>query len=184
MLAVFLISLRTPVFADRYVIAIVPAYYLVLACGLGVLLDRSRLLFVVCLLGLLWTDGQGLWMQSHTPIKADFRGAAAYYEEHSTPSDLLIFQMSYVRRNFEYYFTSPYHPADGLYTNSGVSNDQVDTEMKAMTAGYQNIWLLLSEPELWDRRGLVDAWLAAHGRLTDQRDFQRVTLLRYDLADP
>ena len=180
-LAVFLISLRTPVFADRYVIAIAPAYYLILACGLGVLLRRSRLLFGVCMLGLLWIDGQGLAFQYQTDIKADFRGTAAYYAAHADPDDLLVFQMAYVRRNFDYYARQPYHGADGLYTNKGMTPEQADGEMRAMTARYRTVWLLESEPTMWDQRGLVEAWLAGHGRLTDRHEFPLVTLSRYQL---
>jgi mannosyltransferase len=178
---VFLISLRTPLFADRYVIAIAPAYYLILACGLSVLLRRSPVLFGLCLLGLLWIDGQGLAFQSHTEIKADFRTAAAYYAERAAPDDLLIFQMSYVRRNFDYYFRKPYHGADGLYTNQGMTPQQVDVQMQAMIKPYHTVWFLESEPAMWDQRGLVAAWLGAHGRVTGQQEFCLVTLSRYEL---
>jgi mannosyltransferase len=182
LLVVYLISLRSPVFADRYLIAIAPAYYLLLACGFGVLLRHSRLLFGLSLLGMLWIDAQAVALQSHTAIKADFRATAAYYAARSAPDDLLIFQISYVRRNFEYYFHQPYQAADGLYTNKGMTPEQADAEMRAMTSGRSTIWLLESEPTMWDQRGLVKTWLAAHGRLADQQEFRLVTLSRYELA--
>ncbi len=180
-LVVFLLSLRTPLFADRYVIATAPAYYLLVACGLVVLLRRSRLLFGVCLLGLLWVDAQGLAFQSQTMIKADFRGAAAYYAAHVRPDDLLVFQMAYVRRNFDYYMHRPYDGADGLYTNAGMTPEEADTQMQAMTAGRHTVWLLESEPTMWDQRGLVRAWLAGHGRLTDRHDLPLVALSCFEL---
>jgi hypothetical protein len=34
---------------------------------------------------------------------------------------------------------------------------------------------------LWDERGLVQAWLAEHGTLTDEAQFVGVTVMRYEL---
>ena len=178
-LTVFLISLGMPIFTDRYLITIAPAFYLLLACGLEALRMKSRLIFAVCLIGMLAINAQGLWTQSHTAIKADFRSAAAYYTEHASPDDLLVIHMPYVHRNFEYYFRQPYHRADGLYTNRDMTPEQVAEQMTDLAEGYDTIWLLKSEAEMWDERGLVEDWLKTHRHLTDSADFQRVSLYRY-----
>jgi hypothetical protein len=120
-----------------------------------------------------------LWAQSHTTIKADFRSAAAYYRDHATPDDLVVIQMPYVHRNFEYYYPQPYHRADGLYTNGDVTPEQVADQMTDLTEGYATIWLLKSEAEMWDTRGLVEDWLRTQKQLTDGSDFQRLSLYRY-----
>jgi mannosyltransferase len=178
-LTVFLISLGMPIFTDRYLITIAPAFYLLLACGLEALRMRSHLLFSICLIGMMTTNCQALWAQSHTTIKADFRSAAAYYRDHATPDDLVVIQMPYVHRNFEYYYPQPYHRADGLYTNGDVTPEQVADQMTDLTEGYATIWLLKSEAEMWDTRGLVEDWLRTQKQLTDGSDFQRLSLYRY-----
>ncbi len=180
-LVVYLISLGMPIFTDRYLITIAAGFYLLLATGLDALRRRSGLIFALCLLAILVSDARSIWFQSHTTIKADFRSAAAYYGAHASADDLLVVQMPYVHRNFEYYYRQPYHRADGLFTNAGLLPGEVADKMTALTAGYDTIWLLESEAEMWDESGLVRAWLDEHGRTSDQVAFQRIELTRYEL---
>ncbi|MBN1661075.1 MAG: glycosyltransferase family 39 protein [Anaerolineae bacterium] len=71
--------------------------------------------------------------------------------------------------------------AEGLYTNAGMTPGEVDRLMAVQVAGYQAVWLVASEVPLWDERGLVEAWLADHGILTDRHDWVRVSVSRYTL---
>jgi hypothetical protein len=75
----------------------------------------------------------------------------------------------------------PYRWAGGLYTNAGLEGARVDERMEALTAGSDVVWLVLTEASLWDERGLVHAWLEEHALLTDQADFVRVAVYRYEL---
>jgi len=177
---VYLISLGMPIFADRYLIAVAAPFCLLLACGLEALRTRSRLLCGLCLIAVLSISGQGLWVQAHTTLKADFRSAAAYFAGHASPEDLVIVHMPYIHRNFEYYYRQAYRRADGLYTNAGLPSAEVAERMASLTAGRQVIWLLKSEAEMWDRRNLVQQWLDEHLRLTAEAHFQRVDLYRYE----
>ncbi len=52
-----------------------------------------------------------------------------------------------------------------------------------MTEGHRSIWLVASEAELWDRRGLVKAWLDGNGKLVDKKESARVRLYRYELGE-
>jgi hypothetical protein len=54
--------------------------------------------------------------------------------------------------------------------------------MRERTAGYQVVWLILSEPEMWDPRGMTVAWLDEQGRATARADFARVSVTRYELV--
>ena len=107
LLAVWLISLRQPLFTDRYLIWTAPAFYLLVALGLaslcrlggygrrawttvargpGARRDLVRTLggtlgwaAAVLLAGtILACDSANLWRQASVPIKSDFRAAAAY----------------------------------------------------------------------------------------------------------
>ena len=53
--------------------------------------------------------------------------------------------------------------------------------MSAMTADVRIVWLVATETALWDERALVQTWLEEHGWLTDQAEFVRVTIFRYEL---
>ena len=81
LLCLWLISLRQPLFTDRYLIWTAPAFYLLVAKGLtsfGSARDWSRWVVVPILGAILVASGVNLWLQGTTVIKADFRAAAAY----------------------------------------------------------------------------------------------------------
>jgi hypothetical protein len=180
-IGVYLISLGMPIFADRYLIYVAPAFHLILARGLAAVKLRSNALFALCLALVLTLNVQSIWAQSHTRLKSDFRSAACYFSLHREPDDLVIFLIPYVRHTFEYYYRGDYHWADGPYTNDGISEGELEATLDKITEGHKGIWLVASEAELWDQRGLVQAWLDGNGRLVDEEEFARVRLYRYEL---
>jgi hypothetical protein len=146
LLAVWLISLRQPLFTDRYLIWTAPAFYLLVGLGLASLwrfADRShsarprdlgeasaspvgplgRPAFgraaALLLAGVILVfDGVNLWRQATVPMKSDFRAAAAYVAERYAPGELVVFQIPHGRYTFDYYFPVEGYPwADGPYTN-------------------------------------------------------------------
>jgi mannosyltransferase len=182
LLGLYLISTRVPMFVDRYLIWTAPAFYLLLARGLDQLRQRSTLVFSMCLAGLLTLNGVAIWQQGAGPIKSDFRAAAAYLRQHRRPGELALFHISYVRDTFEYYYGTAVPAADGIATDEATTPEAVDAAMRERTAGYHVVWLVLSEPEMWDSRGMTVAWLDAHGQATARADFARVSVIRYELT--
>jgi hypothetical protein len=184
LLGLYLISLRMPMFVDRYLIWTGPAFYLLVARGLDQVRRRSTVIAVVCLVALLWLNGQGIVRQTTTPIKADLRAVAAYVKAHRQPDDLVLFHISYIRYTFEYYYGDATPWADGIPTDASTSADAVDAQMRARTRGYEVVWLVLSEPEMWDARGMTVAWLEAHAVPEERLEWTRVSLTRYRLVHP
>jgi hypothetical protein len=180
-IGVYLISLGMPIFTDRYLIFVAPAFYLILACGLAAVKRRSNAVFALCMALVLALDVQSIWTQSHTRLKSDFRSATRYFTLHREPEDLVIFLMPYVRHTLEYYYRGDYHWADGPYTNDGMSESELEAILSKMTEGCRSIWLVASEAELWDERELVKAWLDGNGKLVKEEEFTRVRLYRYEL---
>jgi len=178
-LLLYLVSLSKPLYTDRYVIWIGPALLILLAQGVGALGAVGRPLGAAALALLLAAGLLAGWRQMQTPIKSDFRAAAAYVEARRQPGDLLLFQMPYNRIVYEYYAGPQTAAIDGRYTNSGNSEEQVSEELRREMGDAPAVWLLASEEEMWDRRGLVRQWLANHGAVTDQQDFARVQVVRY-----
>jgi mannosyltransferase len=183
-IGVYLISLGMPIFTERYLIYVAPAFYFILARGLAAVKLRSNAVFALCLALVLILDIKSVWAQSHIKIKSDFRSAARYFALYREPDDLVIFLMPYVRHTFEYYYRGDYHWADGPYTNDGTSEGELEAILGEMTEGHRSIWLVASEAELWDRRGLVKAWLDGNGKLVEAEEFARVRLYRYELPVP
>jgi len=188
---VFAISLIRPLFTDRYLVWVAPAFYLLVALGIAGLArfmrvplshsnSISRWLGPVLLAGLLALDVQGVHVQETTPFKSDFRSAAAYVAAHIQPGDLVIFQMPYIRYTFEYYYRGPtYAWAEGLWTNGGLSQADADAALRGQTMGFDAVWLIESESEMWDQRGLVRRWLEAHGQVDLRAEFMRVDVTRF-----
>jgi hypothetical protein len=74
-----------------------------------------------------------------------------------------------------------YRWAEGLYTNGGMEPGEVDRRMAEITGGSRIVWLVATETELWDERGLVQGWLDTHASLVDEVQFVRVAVRRYQL---
>lgn len=198
---IFLISLRQPVFTERYVIWIGPAAALFLALGLRAILANSGragpFLAGALLIYTLTLWGYANWQQKTQTIKYDLRSAVQYVQAHRDPSDLLILQIPHQEWSFRYYSDdfspNPFAGSDerlgrwmgGPYTNYGETDEQARArlagEMGAGTAGYDTVWVMLSEAEMWDTRRLMDEWLAAHGSVAEQVDFPGVSVRRYTL---
>ncbi len=193
-LATYAISLRVPVFADRYLIWSMPAFLALAAAGVVALAAIWRPLGLVALGGLLLVNSGGLWAQGARPLKSDFRAAASFVLAHWQPGDLLIYQIPYIRYTFTYYSNGAGGSAgmslpaaelpwmEGPYTNHGATEAAVADEMARGTAGWRAAWLVASEVPMWDARHLTRKWLSAHGMITEHADFTRVSVTRYEFT--
>jgi uncharacterized membrane protein len=180
-LAVYLVSLGMPIFTDRYLLYVTPAYALLLARGSVAIGQRWRPGQMLVSLLLVLFLAQGWWMQATHAIKSDFRGAAHLVAENHQSGDLVVFQIPYGRYTFEYYYRQPFEGAEGLYTNHGMSETEVDRQMRVMTAGRPTVWLVGTEMEMWDQRHLLLQWLQAHGQPTLEVGLARVTVWRFEM---
>ncbi|MCS7179409.1 MAG: glycosyltransferase family 39 protein [Anaerolineae bacterium] len=200
LLVIWFISLRQPLFTDRYLIWCAPAFYLLIGAGWMVLTSKTRGhegksfgnvaslgLRGMWLLALLAVFTWNLHTQATVPIKSDVRAAAAYVEARYRPGDLLIFQIPHIRYTFDYYFgPTEYLWADGLYTNhrteNGVyrlSEDAAGRWMALIVGDRRRVWLVASEVEMWDERNLVQGWLETVFRRTDEAHFVRIDVYEY-----
>jgi hypothetical protein len=200
-LLIYLVSLRQPVFTERYLIWIGPAAMLLLAVGLRVL-GRSAgrygravtLLFLLYLVG-IWSYAS--WQEKSTTIKYDLRSAVAYIQARRDPADLLILQIPHQEWSYRYYSSDfgpePFAGSDqrlgrwigGPYTNYGEPDAQaqasVAAQMQAWTVAEVDLWVMISEAAMWDQRRLMDAWLTANAALVEQMDFPGVQVRHYRL---
>lgn len=179
-LVLFGISLGMPIFTDRYLITVVPAFLLLLGRGVGAVRDRSASLAMACLGLALVSNVYVIALQGHTAIKSDFRSVAHYVEEKGG-GDLMAFLIPHVRPVFDYYYEAPFEWADAPFTNEGRRTEDADRYMEEITEGHRAVWLIVSEAELWDSRGMAQAWLESHGTLLERRGFARVDAYLYSL---
>lgn len=181
------LSLRGPLFTDRYLIWAAPAFYLCVGAGIASL--RERWLSRLALLGLLVLSWANVGAQMLRPYKPQFREATAYLRRHRLPEELLLFQIPYNHVMMAYYSPVPLEPwAEAPFTNFrdaegyyAVTPESVAAQLRALTQGYRSVWLVYSEVRLWDERELVKAWLDQHGELLMEAHFLLVSLYRYRL---
>jgi mannosyltransferase len=197
LLCLWLISLRQPLFTDRYLIWTAPAFYLLVAKGLASFAaprDWSRWIIVPLLGAIVVVSGVNLWFQGTTPIKADFRAAAAYvagywegipageasHQDDGGPThtiylpaigsdsmqfdDLIVFQIPYARYAFDYYF------AVEDYERA----DGLYTNHRGPSGGYQMSEQQAAQQMEAITRGHDAAWLVAtEVAMWDERDLVR-----------
>lgn len=204
----FLVTLVRPMYTARYLIFVLPAYWFLLSYGLVQLGKRSQVMGGMLAISLLVVGGWGLVQQARVPLKADFRGATAYVAERLQPSDLVLFQIPYGRYSFDYYYEpvaaplpergatctvwlpqvlggrgAPYRWAEGLYTNGGMTAEEVARRMEEMVRDSRVVWWVATETEMWDERGLVKGWLEENWTAVERAEFVRVEVVRYIDAD-
>ncbi len=198
-LEIYLLSLRQPVYTDRYIIWIAPAAAILVALGAnsvrtifgrpGVLMATALILFVVA----LWL-GKG-WQQKTTVLKFDLRGAVQLVNQQRSTDSLLILQIPHTEWAYRYYSSDlgrdPFAESDkrlarwagGPWTNGGSSDADarrdVATLMEQMTAGAPEIWVIFSEATMWDARQLMDEWLDRTMQLVQKNDFYGVQVRHY-----
>ncbi|MGQ9466548.1 MAG: glycosyltransferase family 39 protein [Anaerolineae bacterium] len=202
LLIIWLISLRQPLFTDRYLIWAAPAFYLLVGAGwsfwgiptpsssLAPPPEVQRLRLIGKLLPTLAIPvvfALNLHAQATVPIKSDIRAAAAYVESRYQPGDLLLFQIPHIRYTFDYYFgPTDYLWADGLYTNHRnaegkyrLSEEAAGRWMALIVGDRTGVWLVASEVEMWDERNLVQGWMERTFTRADEAHFTRVDVYKY-----
>jgi len=198
---IYVLSLRQPVYTDRYIIWIAPAAMILLALGAQALYQYSGrlaiplvLILVIYSLG-LWT--QMGWRQKTETIKYDLRSAIHFVAERRDPATLLVLQIPHIEFSYRYYSgdgqPTVFATSDarlgnwqgGLWTNNGLPDAEAvvmaEQEMQRITAGAQALWVLSSEVEMWDTRHLMNAWLDSHGHLIESAEFHGVHARHYRL---
>jgi mannosyltransferase len=187
--AIALISINRPLFTDRYVIWVQPAFYLAVALGVYALWKWFKPLAMIAFAALIVLNSVGVITQATTPFKSDFRSAAHTIAQQIQPGDVVVFQIPYVQYTFDYYFRQPYQALSGPYTNfpgdvNGYqsSDETVLAQIAPMFTGQHTVWLVSSEAAMWDARNLLQRWLDANGKITFREDYAQVQVTRYELG--
>ena len=104
----YLFQLYIPVFSDRYLLVISPAYYLLAAGGIVWLARRLATLpvAVVALAAVLGLTALALNGMRYSPIaqKEEWKSALQYVAQHARPNDVILVFPGYLRAPVDYYW--------------------------------------------------------------------------------
>ncbi len=129
------ISFRAPVYAAKYLSAVVPALFILVSWGVERLAHLWRPLALLLLaLGMLMTDGLVRDFTDPTVQRADWRFVADYLEDHEGPNDVIVvsaFYNTYLLKRYYHgqskvwgFKADPYNPAP-VYQEFGEKYDHI-----------------------------------------------------------
>lgn len=102
-----------------------------------------------------------------------WRDVAGFIGPRAGPEDIILFDASYMREPFEYY----YH---GVVPRQGVGPASVPENLAAIAAAHRRVWLVLSQDALSDPQGTVQHWLDENGALVGEYIFEGVRVRLYE----
>jgi hypothetical protein len=155
---VFLFSLRRPMFDERYLIFVVPAYLLLLAIGLEVMSSR-RFLAWFSLLFIVLSSTYSLHNYYHVPLYAKalpWPSLCEYLDEHKMAGDIVV--QNYPDPAFAHYFDERL-PRTVLPERAPLDKEETADKLKEIIASYDRVWLLPVLSPFWDAEGFVERWL-------------------------
>jgi uncharacterized membrane protein len=167
----YAVLVRDPKFTERYLIMIVPAFYLAIASGLIVVVRwfaRSpnalvrRADFGVAAgltFGLVAASLFQVWQvyDGDAYRKDDNRAAVTYIDQRAQPGDIVVLMMNAYQAYV--YYSNGSVPYVGLQPGGDVQS--AATSLNAIARGHKRIWLLEWNPEWADPTGYVRQSLAA-----------------------
>lgn len=199
---IYIISLRQPVFVDRYIIWIAPAAMMILALGMKAVWRNAAALALplTCALLLYITLFWSYigWQQKTTTNKYDLRNAVTFVAEQREPNELLILQIPHTMYSYRYYSshlgTHPFdgsierlgHWKEGLYTNRHNERPEaevaveIDEQMQQLIGDAKVVWVIYSEAQMWDRKRFMERWFERRTTTTESHDFYHAHVRKYE----
>jgi mannosyltransferase len=178
-----LLTLRVPLFQDRYLIVVLPAYLLLVAGAVDWLLrrrwplDLAGLAALAALLALAWAPLRDV-VYSAEPQKEDWAGAYRFIDARARNGDVVLVHPGYLRTTADYYrrrlpglAALPVVTLPSLNT-AGFGERELDAALAELTWGKTRVWLVTSPERLAadDPRGLLRRWYEGNTlRFADQR---------------
>jgi mannosyltransferase len=185
MVLTFLLSLRRPVYLDRFLILSAPALLILIAAGVVSLRERYALVSAALLVALFGFSAIRFCFQPGQE-KEQWREAAAYLSR-AAPDEAIIVRVLQIVVPLSIYYDGPL-PLEAMEVNRAV------TPLPELAAGHSGIWLVYwnaaadahrvaSDPPFdpdAERDPIAASWLAGQGpALLERVDFVGVTLFHF-----
>jgi len=157
--AVFCISFVTPLFVSRYLIFTVPALYVMFANLLVTLPARGGVWARTALVGAMALALVIEMYNPSAPVKENYRAAADYLAANAQAQDAIVLAAPFTIYPVEYYYRGSANistlPVWDRYTYGPIPPfvaSQLGQEVSSTTEGHQNVWLLLSYDQGYNKQ--------------------------------
>ena len=200
LLVVYAITMRYPKFAERYLIIISPAFYLVLARGLATVYGLGRALAgrwaaatkvalgftLVIALSAGVLSANATWRVYYGPewAKDDHRAAIAVIKSQGQPGDLILLTRN-TYQSFQYYYDGdlPWYGFDAASPGGTPDVRKVVERLMRRLPGHTRVWHLLWQEEVTDPTQTVAGLLRKFGtQVPLEHNFVGVRLNLYEIA--
>jgi mannosyltransferase len=172
--AVYGLSFKEPLFSPRYFIVVLPALLLLVGAGLAKLPRAGGYAALAVLAaGSVWAVERGNTVPSYA--KEDYRLAASYIGQRSTPEDAIALLANYIIYPFQYYF----HGAGQVIPLDVQPDSDLDPILTPL-AEHDHIWLVEGHDVFVDPRGRVGAWLRARYPVEDEKYIIAIHFTEFD----
>jgi mannosyltransferase len=168
----------TPIYLTRYMTGASPAFYLLVARGMGKI--NMKRVFYPILIFIIVLSSLGLYQYYTNDIKNQWREVATFIETNSKDSDVIVFCAPYVQNPFDYYYT-------GGLQKFGIAKaltdtQQISTLLENEIREKDRLWLVLSHG---GQDSPVHRYLERYdgGSIVIEKKFIGILVLLFDLSD-
>jgi uncharacterized membrane protein len=176
--AVYAISFSRPIFFERYMVIIVPAFLLLAAAGA---LEFSRvwtplgpvLLAVLCLPSLAVLPGY--YGKVVYASSQDIHDLLGFVQGSSQPGAAFVVNLPPSDPMYQYY--APAEPTFFVPNPSAGQQAAADSQLADILQGHAEVWLT---PWDYDHTAFVEHWLDQHAFRVDQHWFSNAEVIRYE----
>jgi 4-amino-4-deoxy-L-arabinose transferase-like glycosyltransferase len=173
--------LRVPIFDERFVLYLAPAFLLIVAQGLNVIyeLHKSRVIAFAGLLYILGASAYSLFNYWYVPQYAkspDWRGFVDYIAAEAQSGDALI--QNYPDPALPYYLKDRI-PRILLPRSSAQNEADLNADLTRVSARFNRLWFQPAPHSTWDTDGQVATWLERHARELREYDVRGARLELY-----
>jgi hypothetical protein len=166
-LAVFAVSVTRPLFLERYLNGIAPAYYLLFAWGIAALatshsparVRRGAAIFALAVFVALSSLALANYLYNPVYAKSpDWRGLARAIDAESRKGDVIL--QNFPETSLVYYDRSGLPLV--VYPVTYLPDAKTTSALEAMNSKYRRVWFIPAADDFWDPDQFVEGWLDRH----------------------
>jgi mannosyltransferase len=182
LLAILLFSLwRFPIFDERYILFLTPAFALILARGLVVAHAqvRWRWISILALVFVGLASANSLYNYFYVPAFAKspaWRGFVQQIVLGAQTGDVVL--QNYPDPALPYYLQERV-PRILLPRSGSATMSEINADLQRLTTKYTRVWFQAAPYSTWDTDGLVETWLHRHARLVSASELRGLHLALY-----